>query len=212
MTTRIIGIAGPSGSGKSELSRRLSAALHAPVVSLDSYYRDLSHLSVEERAKTNFDEPASLDDALLFAQCTALANGAFIDVPHYDFSCHTRVAGSQRVLAGETVIIEGLFTLYWNDLRHLLHSTVYVDLEDEICYARRLARDIRERGRTPESVEHQYFTTVRPMAERYIWPTRRHAGLIVRGDAVLEESVDAVVSYANGRSVTTPIASESAHL
>jgi uridine kinase len=188
MATRLIGIAGPSGSGKSELARRLAAVLAAPVVSLDSYYRDLGHLPLELRALTNFDEPASLDDELLLTQCGALAAGRAIDVPHYDFSCHTRVPGTQRIEAGETVIIEGLFTLYWSGLRQLLDLGIYVDLEDEICYARRLARDVRERGRTAESVERQYATTVRPMAEQYIWPTRRHAGVVVRGDAALDES------------------------
>ena len=207
MSTRIIGIAGSSGSGKSELSRRLSAATGAPVVSLDSYYRDLTHLPLEARAETNFDEPASLDDALLLAQCTALANGQAIDVPHYDFSCHTRVPGTQHIQPGDIVIIEGLFTLYWNDLRHLLHASIYVDLEDETCYARRLARDVRERGRTPESVEHQYLTTVRPMAEQYIWPTRRHADLIIRGDAQLDESVATVLSFVQGRPLSQPATS-----
>ncbi len=207
MSTRIIGIAGSSGSGKSELSRRLSAATGAPVLSLDCYYRDLTHLPLEARAETNFDEPASLDDGLLLAQCTALASGQAIDVPHYDFSCHTRVPGTQNIQPGEIVIVEGLFTLYWNDLRHLLHAGIYVDLEDETCYARRLARDVRERGRTPESVEHQYFTTVRPMAEQYIWPTRRHADLVIRGDAQLDESVATVLSFVQGRSISQPAAS-----
>lgn len=207
MSTRIIGIAGSSGSGKSELSRRLSSATGAPVVSLDSYYRDLTHLPLEVRAETNFDEPASLDDALLLAQCTALASGQAIDVPHYDFSCHTRVPGTQHITPGDIVIVEGLFTLYWNDLRHLLHASIYVDLEDETCYARRLARDVRERGRTPESVEHQYFATVRPMAEKYIWPTRRHADLVIRGDAQLDESVATVLSFVQGRSISQPAAS-----
>jgi len=208
--TRLIGIAGPSGSGKSELSRRLAAALGAPIVSLDSYYRDLSHLALDDRAKQNFDIPDSLDDGLLLEQCAAVARGETIDVPHYDFSCHTRVAGTQRIEPGRTVIVEGLFTLYWNDLRHLLHASVYVDLEDEICYARRLARDVRERGRTPESVETQYYSTVRPMAEQYIWPTRRHADVVVRGDALLEESVAAVISFADGRPVSLRSASGSA--
>jgi len=209
--TRLIGIAGASGSGKSELSRRLSAVTGAPVVSLDCYYRDLSHLCLDDRAKVNFDEPASLDDQLLLAQCVALSNGEPIDVPHYDFSGHTRVAGKQRIEPVKTVIVEGLFTLYWNDLRHLLHASVYVDLEDATCYARRLARDVRERGRTPESVEQQYFTTVRPMAERYIWPTRRHADVIVRGDALLQESVATVLAYAEGRPVSLPVTGESGH-
>jgi uridine kinase len=208
MATRLIGIAGPSGSGKSELARRLAATTGAPVVSLDSYYRDLSHLPLEERAIANFDEPASMDDALLLSQCSALFNGETIHVPHYDFSCHARGAGTQCIEPDSMVIIEGLFTLYWNDLRHLLHASVYVDLADETCYARRLARDVRERGRTPESVEHQYFGTVRPMAEMYIWPTRRHAHVTVRGDAPLEESAATVLAFAAGRPISSPTESE----
>lgn len=171
------------------------------MISLDSYYRNLSHLPLEERAKANFDEPASLDESLLFEQFLALSRGEAIDVPHYDFSCHTRVAGTQRIEPGESVIIEGLFTLYWKQLRRLLQTSVYVELEDETCYARRLARDVRERGRTPESVERQYSTTVRPMAEQYIWPTKRHADVIIRGDSVLEESVATVLGFVRGRAV-----------
>lgn len=210
MATRLIGIAGPSGSGKSELARRLSALTGAPVVSLDSYYRDLTYLPFEERAKTNFDEPASMEDELLIKHCSALAYGQAIDVPHYDFATHTRIAGTERIEPVETVIIEGLFTLYWNDLRHLMDASVYVDLEDESCYARRRARDVCERGRTPECVERQYFATVRPMAERYIWPTRRHADIVVRGDALLEESVATVMAFVAGRPVSRPAGSESA--
>ena len=179
--TRLIGIGGPSGSGKSELARRLSAVTGAPVVSLDSYYRDLDHLPLDERAKCNFDEPASMDDALLVNQCVALANGEPIDVPRYDFFSHTQVAATQRIEPGGTVIIEGLFTLYWNDPRHLPHAGVY---------------DVQERGRTPECVERQYFDTVRPMAEKYIRPTRKHANVIVRGDSPLEESVATVLAFA----------------
>ena len=206
--TRLIGIAGPSGSGKSELARRLSAAIGAPVVSLDSYYRDLGHLPLDERAKCNFDEPASMDDALLLAQCVALASGEPIDVPRYDFSRHARAADTQRIEPGGTVIIEGLFTLYWNELRRLLQAGVYVELDDAICYTRRRARDVRERDRTPECVERQYFSTVRPMAEKYIWPTRRHAGVIVRGDSLLDESVATVLAFA----ANSPASYESAPL
>jgi len=202
MPTRIIGVAGPSGSGKSELSRRLAAVTGSQIISLDSYYRDLGALPFEERARTNFDEPESLDDELLLSHFAALASGNAIDVPIYDFATHARVPGGVRVEPGATVIVEGLFTLYWSELRQHLHASVYVDLEDEICFARRLARDIRERGRTPECVERQYFATVRPMAEAYIWPTKRHADIVVRGDAVLEESVAAVLQFAGGRPAT----------
>ena len=202
MPVRLIGVAGPSGSGKSELARCLAAALAAPVLSLDSYYRDLSHLPLAERARTNFDEPASLDDGLLLEHCAVLAAGGAIAVPGYDFTTHSRTASIERLEPADSVIVEGLFTLYWASLRRLLHAGVYVELEDETCFARRLARDVRERGRTPECIERQYRDTVRPMAELYIWPTRRHADVVVRGDAVLEESVAAVIGYLNGQALS----------
>src|SRR5260221_728004 len=179
MATLLIGIAGPSGSGKTALARRLALATHAPLVSLDSYYRDLSHLQPEQRARTNFDEPASLEETLLFEQMRAMADGRAVAVPHYDFSTHTRVAGADLIQPGELVVVEGLLLLYWRELRDLLTVRVYVDLEDEACLARRAARDIRERGRTPECVQRQYDNVVRPMAEQYIWPTKRHADLVV---------------------------------
>lgn len=208
MKPRIIGIAGPSGSGKSELSRRLSALTGAPIVSLDSYYADLGHLPLAERAKTNFDDPASLDLPLLLEHARKLAEGQAVEIPRYDFATHTRTDGSDLVTPAPVVIIEGLFTLFWNELRELLDTRIYVDLEDETCYSRRLARDVRERGRTPECVATQYATTVRPMAEKFIWPTKRHADLVIRGDAALEEAAKAVLATGVKRTQRSSAGSE----
>lgn len=195
MAPYLIGIAGPSGSGKSELSRRLAKRLNAPVISMDSYYKELGHLSLAERAEVNFDEPASIDEVLLRQHLGALRDGRTVEIPHYDFAAHTRTAQTERLEPGEVVILEGLFTLYWEELRRLFQTMVYVDLEDETCFARRLARDVRERGRTAESVQWQYETTVRPMAETYILPTKRHADVVIRGDGQLDESVELVLAH-----------------
>jgi uridine kinase len=199
MATYLIGIAGPSGSGKSELSRRLAQRLGAPVISMDSYYRALNHLTIAERAAVNFDEPASIDDELLRQHLAAIREGRPVEVPIYDFATHSRLPEAEPLAPASVVVLEGLFTLYWEELRRLLDTTVYVDLEDEVCYARRLARDVRERGRTPESVEWQYRGTVRPMAEQYILPTKRHARVVVRGDGQLDESVEAVLRHTTSR-------------
>ena len=202
-TPFLIGVAGASGSGKSELATRLSSVLNAPVISIDSYYRELEHLSYEERCKVNFDEPASLDSALLLNHISKVAAGEPIDVPEYDFSRHTRAARTDRIVPGEFLILEGLFALYWEDVRNLLGVRVFVDLPDEICFARRLDRDVRVRGRTPESVREQYFYTVKPMCELHILPTLAHADVVVRGDANIQDSVAAVlVRCSQARTVT----------
>jgi uridine kinase len=148
----LIGIAGPSGAGKSELARSLARALDAPIVALDSYYKDLSQLPVEERSGANFDVPEALDAELLTTQLGSLSKGEEIRVPVYDFARHVRTGETRRVIAGPFAIVEGLFTLYWEPVRSLLSIKVFVDAEAEVCFRRRLERDMGERGRTAESV------------------------------------------------------------
>lgn len=191
----LIGIAGPSGAGKSYLASHLAERLSAPVLALDRYYRDLSHLPLEERAQTNFDEPAALDHDLLIAQVSDLRSGQAIHVPAYDFSVHIRTRETRLFHPAKFVIIEGLFTLLWPELRHHLGSGVYVDMADDMCLERRLERDVRERGRTPESVVEQFRTTVAPMAERYVRPTRAHADVVVFGAIPIGDEVERVLEH-----------------
>jgi uridine kinase len=191
----LIGIAGPSGAGKSYLASHLAERLQAPVLALDHYYRDLSHLPLEERARSNFDEPAALEHDLLIAHIANLRVGKTIEVPTYDFSLHTRTRETQSFQPAEFVIIEGLFTLQWPELRHHLGTGVYVDMTDDICLERRRERDVRGRGRTPESVVAQFRTTVAPMAERYVRPTRAHADVVVFGAMPIAEEVERVLDH-----------------
>lgn len=195
MNPLLIAIAGPSGSGKTELAKFLARRLDATVFSFDDYYRDLSHLPPSERARTNFDDPAMFDWELLERHAAALARGERISKPVYDFRTHTR-AGGEAMIPGGAVILEGLFALHHAGIRRLYGTAVFVDLEDETCLARRMERDIRERGRTRESVIEQYQTTVRPMCERYVRPTRAFADVTVRGDAPLERSAAEVEEHA----------------
>jgi len=177
------------------LSKALQAKLKAPVLGLDSYYRELAHLPLEERARTNFDEPAALDQDLLIAQVRWLGEGRAIDKPVYDFSRHTRSGEIERVEPAEYVIVEGLFALHWPELRELYGASVFIDVDDAVCYQRRLERDVRERARTPESVYAQYNAMVRPMAERYILPTRAWANVVVSGVEPLERTTAAVLAH-----------------
>jgi len=198
---QVIGIAGASCSGKTTLAKRLAERLPdgpATIVSLDSYYRDLSHLTPEQRAAWNFDAPEALDDGLLFQHLRALLEGAATERPVYDFSTHTRAARPERVNPARFIIIEGLFVLYWPEIRYLLGTKVFIAVRDEVCLARRIARDVRERGRTEESVRAQYAATVRPMYEEYCEPTARFADIRVSGEEPVDQLAETVLRHIAG--------------
>lgn len=190
----MVGIAGPSCSGKTVLAGALARRLDGLVVPLDAYYRDLAHLEPALRDARNFDHPDALDRELLTRQLRELAAGRPVEQPVYDFKSHSRQPSGRRAEPRGVVIVEGLFSLHFHEVRELLDLGVYVDLEDAPCLERRLARDTRERGRDAESVRDQYARTVRPMCRRFVEPTRDLAGLVVRGDLPLPALVDAVVA------------------
>jgi uridine kinase len=194
MRPHIIGIAGPSSSGKTELARQLCLRLPGTsIVSLDSYYRAISHLPLEERAKTNFDHPDALDWELLHEHLSDLTEGRAFEEPVYSFAEHTRLPGARMIEPHEFVIVEGLFVFYWPELRGILDTKVFVQTDPEVCFERRLRRDVAERGRTPESVREQYARTVLPGAEWFVYPTKKHADLIVSGEEPLDRSTAAVM-------------------
>jgi len=198
----IIGVAGPSCSGKSEIARCLIEELsemNPVILSLDSYYHDLSPLDPEERKHRNFDVPEALDHVLLREQLIALANGSAIEKPVYDFATHTRSPQSERIVPGETVIIEGLFALYWEKIRELFHTSVFVTLHDHVCLSRRIERDTKERGRSRESVLSQYTETVRPMNEKYILATKTFADIVVNGEDPLEQSTALIMAHISSK-------------
>ena len=194
MSAHIIGVAGPSSSGKSELARQLAERLPGTaIVSLDSYYRGMEEIPLEERKKVNFDHPDSLDWELLHEHLVAIANGRAFDEPVYSFADYARTADTRRIEPSEFLIVEGLFVLYWPELRGMLDTKVYVQTDPAVCYERRLRRDVAERGRTPASVREQYERTVRPSAEWFVHPTMKFAGLVVSGEEPLLKSTAAVV-------------------
>jgi uridine kinase len=190
----VIGIAGCSGSGKTTLAQELAHQLNATLFPLDLYYRDLTHIHVHLRHQENFDHPAALEHELITEHVAGLARGATIERPVYDFSTHSRVHGETVTIAPKHyVLVEGIFALHYDALRTHYSYSLYVDAPDELCYQRRLARDVRERGRTPDSVERQYNATALPMAKLYVQPSKQHAHLIVDGSASIDWSVEQVL-------------------
>ncbi len=190
-----MGIAGCSGSGKTTLACELARTLEGVHFPLDNYYRDLSHLPPAERARQNLDDPAVIESPLLAVHIAALARGETIERPLYDFATHCRIPGrTEAVQPGAFLIVEGIFALYYAELLPLYHLRVYVDTPDEVCFERRLKRDIEQRGRTPESVRRQYEATVRPASLMHVRPSAANAGLIVDGTGALDWKVEQVHS------------------
>ena len=143
----------------------------------------------------NFDAPDALEHELLIEQVARLRNGDAVKLPVYDFTTHTRSAKTEMLRPSRVIVVEGLFTLHWPGLRELLGTKVYVDLNDEVCLTRRKERDVRERGRTEQSVVEQFEATVAPMARRYVHPTSVHADVVVSGAERIEDGVARVVEH-----------------
>ena len=193
---RLVGIAGPSCAGKTALARGVARALApglATLVSVDAYYRDLSGLAPAARLRRNFDHPDAVDEALLLEQLAELARGRAVLAPVYDYATHTRAPERRTIRPSPVVVVEGLFALHWPAVRALLGLACYVDAPDELCLARRLERDVRDRGRSAEQVRERYERTVRPMGERFVRPSRQHADLVLDGSGSLDEAVATVI-------------------
>lgn len=192
-----IGLAGPSGSGKTSIAQRLAAKLpgEVTVFGTDAYYLDLSHLSYAERCRVNFDDPDLLESKLLAEHLAELHQGKPVRQPVYDFATHSRVHYQhQTIEPRDFLVVEGLFTLHWPEVRSLFDMSVFVAAADAICLNRRRERDVRERGRTVESILAQYDATVRPGNDRYILPSRSHADLVVSGEEPVEVSAERIAA------------------
>jgi uridine kinase len=181
-STLIIGIAGGSGSGKTTIAEALTEAIDGVAyIKHDAYYLHRPDLSFEERTAVNYDHPASLETDLLVQHLEQLRDGLPFEQPVYDFSQHLRSTETIPIGPAPVVLLEGILVLAESSLRAMMDLRVYVDTDSDLRLARRLERDIRERGRTPESVLNQYLSTVRPMHNQYVEPSKRHADIIIPG-------------------------------
>jgi uridine kinase len=176
-----IGLAGGSGSGKTTIAEAVLERLDGKValVQHDAYYRHVPELSYDERTKVNYDHPASLETELLVEHLLALRSGQPIERPVYDFAIHLRSDDTVRVEPAPVVVVEGILVLAEPELRSELDLKIFVDTDSDVRLARRLLRDIEERGRTVDSVVSQYFETVRPMHVQYVETSKRYADLII---------------------------------
>ncbi|HOB35634.1 MAG TPA: uridine kinase [Bacillota bacterium] len=193
----LIGIAGGTGSGKTSVTRAIVEALPPDTVAVlehDSYYKDQSHLSFAQRLQTNYDHPLAFDTPLLIEHLQQLLQGKPIAKPVYSFVEHTRLPETVLVPSRPVIILEGILILEDERIRNLLDIKVYVDTDADVRIIRRIIRDIRERGRTLESVVNQYLEVVRPMHLQFVEPTKRYADIIIPEGAHNTVAIDILVA------------------
>ena len=178
----IIGVTGGSGGGKTSVSKAILANFTDQKISMiqhDSYYKDQSHLTFEERVTTNYDHPLALDTDLMIEHINELIAGRPVDIPIYDYTLHTRSEKTYRQEPQDVFIVEGILVLEDKRLRELMDIKIFVDTDDDIRIIRRIKRDMEERGRSLDSVIDQYTSVVKPMYHQFIEPTKRYADLII---------------------------------
>ncbi|MBW7988860.1 MAG: uridine kinase [Planctomycetes bacterium] len=196
----LIGIAGASGSGKTFVANSIIENLgsdKAVIIQEDSYYKDLSDVLYEERERRNFDHPDSFDHDLLAKHLLQLLNGEIISHPIYDYKLHTRSKETKTVEPCGLIILEGILILNNARLRELMDYRVFIDTALDICFVRRLKRDIEERERTVDSVIWQYTKTVRPMYLQFIEPSKQYADIFISGEGMNSEALDILTTRIN---------------
>jgi uridine kinase len=193
----VIGVAGGTGSGKTTVASRILervGAQHIAYIAHDAYYRDLRHLPDRLRAQVNFDHPDALETELMIEHLRRLRAGQPVEIPIYDFTTHMRTNRTQRVEVAAVVIVEGILVFVEPELRELFDVKIYIDTDADVRFIRRLRRDIKDRGRSVESVCQQYLSTVRPMHLEFVEPSKRYADVIIPEGGFNEVAIEMVAS------------------
>lgn len=203
----IIGVAGGTASGKTTVSRKILETVgvdHLAYIEHDAYYRDLSHLPLEQRKTFNFDHPDSLEDELMIAHLEALLQRQPVEVPVYDFAQYTRTDQLKRIEPRRVILVEGILIFVDKKLRNMMDIKIYVDAPPDLRLIRRLKRDITNRGRTVNHVIEQYLETVRPMHEEFVEPSKRYADVIIPRGGRNIKAIQMVVAQIQ-RMLETPV-------
>lgn len=197
MKTTIIGIAGGSASGKTTVVEKMARRFgdQIQVLGHDNYYRAHDDLPFEERCKLNYDHPGAFETDYMVRHIEALKTGQSIDHPTYDYAVHNRAAVTVHMEPRPVIIVEGILVLESEELRNLMDLRIFVDTDAEERLTRRILRDTRERGRSVESVLHQYIETVKPMHEKYIEPSKRYADIIIPRGGQNQPALNLLTSY-----------------
>lgn len=193
----IVGICGGSGAGKSTLVEELIQRLDPEAVSalaFDAYYRDLSHITMQQRMQVNYDHPDALDHEAFIGHLQQLRSGRRIEVPVYDFATHTRKPEVTLVEAKEIVLLDGILLLHFQQISELIDLAVFIDIPEQVRLARRTQRDVRERGRDADDVWRQFYETVAPMHDKFVQPSIARADRVVELDERLEDVANSLVT------------------
>lgn len=196
----LIGITGGTGSGKSTVSKEILKSIHEKnviTIEQDSYYKKQTHLPFNERVKTNYDHPFAFDNHLLIEHLKSLLSNRPIEKPIYDFEQHTRKEETITVYPKEVIILEGILILNDEDIRNLCDIKIFVDTNSDVRVIRRIIRDIKERGRTLDSVINQYMATVRPAHLQFVEPSKKYADIIIPEGGYNKVAIDIIVAKIN---------------
>ena len=191
----LIGISGGTGSGKTSIAKAICDDINSSQITLieqDAYYKDLSNLTMNKRSKVNFDHPDSIDYELLKIHIKELIQGNSINIPIYDFTTHTRKKETRLIENYHIIILEGILTLFFKDIRDMMTIKIFVDTSDDIRIIRRIKRDLNKRKRTFSSIIEQYYNSVRPMHIKFVEPTKKYADIIIPGESENTIAVDII--------------------